>query len=98
MYRKDDAITIKNKVERDGKFLWKMDTNFITRVETVWYLYANEEERNKHIEYQKAIGWDFYKDQKHEESFHTNFFKDNEDVLIYVAYFTKKLKPIDWHN
>lgn len=98
MYSREDALKIKEKVERDGLFLWKKDMNTILAREFVFYLYGSEEERNKHIKQQKEAGWIYEEMQNHRESFHTNFFKENQDVLIYVAYFERRLNPVNWEE
>lgn len=96
MYSREDALKIKDKVERDGVFLWKKDMNIIIARELEFYLYGNEEERNKHIKRQKEAGWKYEEIQNYKESLHTNFFKDNQDVLVYVAYFERALEPVKW--
>lgn len=96
MYGINDANKIKRKIDKDGVFLWKMDTNFINRTDTVWYLYKNEEERNKHIEKQKSLGWTFYEKQNPFQDLHSNIFKPEDDVIVFVAFFSRRLKPLDW--
>lgn len=96
MYSKEDALKIKAKVEKDGVFLWKKDMNTIHAREYEYYLYSNEEKRNNHIEKQKELGFVFHKDQNSKTSLYTNFFKENEDVILYTAYFEKRLEPIKW--
>lgn len=98
MYSREDALKIKEKVERDGVFLWKKDFNTISARELEFYLYGSVEDRNKHIEAQKEAGWKYDDMQNRKDSFHTNFFKDDQDVLIYVAYFERALEPVEWNE
>ena len=98
MFSREDALKIKEKVEREEVFLWKKDVNTILAREIEFYLYSNESKRDEHIKQQKELGWEYDEHQKRQESFHTNFFKDDQDVLIYVAYFKKRLNPVNWNE
>ena len=98
MFSREDALKIKDKVEREGIFIWKKELDTITAIEVEFYLYSDEDTREKHIKKQKELGWFFQKDQAPQKSFYVNFHKKGEDIFIYSAFFTRDLEVINWNE
>lgn len=95
MFTEEYAKKIAKIVEKKKVFLKSDNTDYLLRVNTVTYLYATEEDRTKHIEKMKKLGWYYEKNQNLKEFLHNDLNGFAEDVMVYIAYFKKQLKGLN---
>lgn len=96
MYSREEAIKIKSKIKKYGVFLWKKDMDVMKAIETEFYFYGSEQERNNHIKQQEELGWIYNEMQNIKKPLYNNFLIREDNVFVYTAYFERCLKPINW--
>lgn len=95
MYSKKTAEVIKAKVEKLGVFCYKKEEKYLSSEAIEYYYYGSIEDRNKHIEEQKAKGYCFDEDQRLSIDLYNDLFKGTY-IDVYHAYFIKDLEPLKW--